>query len=271
MALDEVLSLSEAVGSYVSSFQAKDNQEQVHRELYRFVHWCGPEKTFLEISPPEIGEYADRLSGPSSGPEAAERLQIVKGFLSYAKKKGLTNMNLAQHVRVRKSKARAKDRQARDSQDFVGLTPEGHAQLLAQLEKLKGERPTLAIQIRKAAADKDVRENVPLEAAREQLGLVESQIMRIEGTLKSAVILDPSSGERALTVKLGVWVSVKDSNTGRKMRYMLVNASEANPAGGKISDGSPLGKAFMGRSVGQEVDVQTPGGKLRYSIIGVST
>ena len=73
------------------------------------------------------------------------------------------------------------------SAEPVELTREGLVRLQDELEKLKAERGPLAAQIRRAAADKDVRENVPLEAAREQLGHTESRIRTIEGTLTAAV------------------------------------------------------------------------------------
>ena len=270
MGSDDSVLLLEAVGKYIETIASTDDYERQHKELYRFVHWCGPERVFDDISAPEIGDYAEQLGGTGTTPLAAERLQVVRSFLSYARKKGLIDKNLAQHVRVRKSKSRSKESQARDSQNVIELTPEGHAQLLKEAEKLKGERAPLAVQIRTAAADKDVRENAPLEAVREQLGMVESRIATIEETLKDAVVIDPATRGTGRTVKLGARVSMKDMDTGRETSYMLVSPSEANPQEGKISNVSPLGKAFIGRRVGQVVEVETPRGKARYRVVGVS-
>ena len=158
----------------------------------------------------------------------------------------------------------------RDVKKAVELTPEGHERLTEELEKLKGERVPLAMQIRRAAADKDVRENAPLEAAREQLGLVESRIATIEETLKDAVVISAGAKSGGLKVKLGARVSMKDLDTGRESSYMVVSPSEANPLEGKISDASPLGKAFIGRSEGQEMEVQTPRGKTRLRILSIT-
>jgi transcription elongation factor GreA len=265
----ESKTLLEAVRLYVDSFKSKDNQEGVHRELHKFIQWCGPDRTFSEISPAEIGEYADQVGGTGTTPQATERLQIVRGFLAYAKKKGIIEINLAQHVRIRKSKSRIRKTLSAEIQT-IELTADGHAQLVAQLEKLKSERAPLAVQIQRAAADKDVRENAPLEAAREQLGHVESRIRDIEATLKNAVIVDSSSSRKSQLVKIGARVSVKDLDSGRQTTYTLVSRTEANSLEGRISDVSPLGKALIGRSPGDEVEVETPRGKIRYSITKVS-
>ena len=71
------------------------------------------------------------------------------------------------------------------------------------------------------------------------------------------------------TAKIGTQVSVKDLGTGRKSTFTLVDRAEANPLEGKISDISPLGKVLLGRSVGQEVEAETPRGKALYRILKV--
>ena len=262
--------LKEAMGTYVGTLESDDDYERLHKELYRFVHWCGPERSLENITPPEIGDYAEKQGGTGTSPQAAARLQIIRTFLLYARKKGMITQNLAIHVRVRKSKSWSKERQALEAKKAIELTPEGHAQLVKELEKLKGDRSPLAVQIRQAAADKDVRENAPLEAVREQLGMVESRIATIEETLKDAVMMEAGSRARGASVKLGARVSMKELETGKENTYMVVSPSEANPLDGKISDASPMGKAFIGRSKGQEVEVQTPRGKARYRILSVS-
>ena len=264
------ITLWEAVGGYVATLKPDDRPEEVQRELFRFVQWSGSDRTFSELSPPEIGEYADKLGGTGSSPLAATRLQMVRGFLSYARKKGLIDKNLAQHVRIHKAKTANSKNRTRSASEAVELTPDGHAKLMADLQKLRASRAPLAKQIQSAAADKDVRENVPLEAAREQLGHVESRIQRIEYTLKAATIMDPSRQRQAATVTLGDRVLVRDLESGRESSYMLVSPSEANPLDGKISNASPLGKALMRRSVGLDVEVVTPRGNTRYRILKVS-
>ena len=230
------------------------------------MQWCGAERTLSGISPLEIGNYAEQLGG-STTVQASERLQVVRTFLTYARKKGLIERNLAQHVRIRKAKSRIGRGVAADTKEAVELTPEGHAQLDAELGRLKSERAPLAAEIGRAAADKDVRENTPLEAAREQLGHVESRISEIETMLKVAVIIDPTKRGNGKTVRLGSKVVLKDVDSGREKTFIVVNAYEANSLEGKISDRSPVGKALMSRSAGQEFLVDTPRGTLRYRIV----
>ena len=269
MASSRSVTLLEAVGQYTGTIKAQEDHEELERELYRFVNWCGIDRPISQLSPPEIGEYSDRLAGTGTRPQAAEHLQIVRQFLTFARKKGLVEANLAMHVRVRRPRGRP-GRQT-GAPESASLTKEGHAELVAQLERLKEERTAVALEIQKAAADKDVRENAPLEAAREQSGHIESRIRSIEDTLKSAVIIDSSHPEPTETVRLGSRVSVDDLTAGRKASYTLVHRTEANALEGRISDISPLGKALVGRSVGHEVEVETPRGKTRFRILEVSS
>ena len=269
MVANEPVPLSQAVQIYVASVKKKDDHEEIHKELFRFLRWCGPDRTLTQLSPPEIGDYAERVGGAGTAPQAAAHLQVLRAFLSYARKKGLIDKNLAQHVRIRKSKSRFVSSRHQDQE--VQLTPEGHAKLLEELEKLTAERPSLAQQIQQAAADKDVRENVPLEAAREQLGLVESRIRGIERTLENAVIIDSAGGKALARVKVGAKVSIKELTSGRESSYRLVTAYEADPLAGKISDVSPMGKALFKAAVGQEIEAETPRGKMRYRVIKVSS
>ena len=215
MESNQTLTLSESADAYTSSVKKKDNSEEVQRELIRFVRWCGQDRVLSAITPPEIEQYGVQLAGTGSTVEITRRLKVVRAFFTYARKKGLIEQNLAQHVRVRKSKVRSNRGQLRDTRDTIELTSEGHAGLVAEVEKLRAERGPLAVQIRRAAADKDVRENVPLEAAREQLGLVESRIREIEETLKYAIVIDGSAQRGTAAVSLGLQVFVKDIDKDR--------------------------------------------------------
>ena len=259
--------LLEAVGTYIGSLKGSD--DSVQRELRRFVKWCGPDRDLTGIAPSLIGDYADSVAGTGTTPQASERLQVVRKFLTYAKKKGIIDINLAQHVRIRKSRTKKAGGQGVKLEDRIQLTFDGHAQLVVQLDELKRQRAPLAKEIQKAAADKDVRENAPLEAAREQLGQVESRILEIERTLSKVVIID-GDGVASKMVRLGTVVWLQDSDTGRKSRYTVVSASEANPMDSKISDVSPLGKALLGQRADQVVMAETPRGTMRFRILQIS-
>lgn len=265
---NEPRTLLEVVGVYVGSL--KENDDATHKELYRFVNWCGPEREFSQMVPSLIGGYADSVAGTGTTPLAAERLQVVRKFLTYARKKGIIEVNLAQHVRVRKARTRKVAGGHLVDNDRVELTSQGHKQLVSQLAELKSQRAPLAVEIQKAAADKDVRENSPLEAAREQLGQVEARIREIESTLLKAVVIDERGNTKSLTVRRGTAVWVQDIKSGKKFRYTVVDASEANPLESKISDVSPLGKVFLGRQAGQQVTAETPRGTVKYKILEIA-
>ena len=270
MKLTVSVTVLEAARQYLGSLATDSNRDQVQKELFRFVHWCGTDRILPELTPPELDEYVDQVAGSGATPQAADRLHVVRRFLTYAKKEGMIPKNMVQHVRVRKATSKNRRGGGQGIMETVELTQDGHTKLVADLEKLKAARSHLAVQIRKAAADKDVRENVPLEAAREELGHTESRIRSIESTLISAVVIDPTGNKTSKMVKLGMRVAVKDLKSGRETSYTVVSPSEANPLDGKISDVSPLGKAIIRRSVGQEVDVVTPRGEIRYRILKVS-
>ena len=222
-----------------------------------------------QISPSVIGDYADSVAGTGTTPQAAERLQEVRKFLSFAHKEGIITTRLAQHVRVRKART-SQGRGVAHEEPQIQLTAEGYDQLVNELESLKSQLGPLSIEIQKAAADKDVRENAPLDAAREEQGRVHSRIRDIEVTLNNAVVMDASDPSRSQTVKLGTVVVVQGVSSGRKSEYTVVSGSEANPLERKISDVSPLGKALLGRAAGHEVDAETPRGTMKYKILNIS-
>ena len=260
------LTLQEALGLYVSTLKTEDEASRAQQHALKFVHWFGADQAMSGLRPPEVGDYSEQAG--RGGAQAVEHLQEVRRFLSFAKKKGLIEGRLAQHVRI--PKIRATSRGTGTGRELIELTPDGHKQLEAEMDGLKQQRTPLALQIKSAAADKDVRENVPLEAAREQLGHVESRITEIEETLRGAVVVDPSQRGRGRAVAVGSKVVVKELDSGRETEYTIVNAAEADPLQGKISVASPVGKVLVTRTTGQEVDVKTPRGNLRYRILEVS-
>ncbi len=261
------MTLMDAVGSYVGSLRAKDSDTESQQHLVGFVRWMGgPDRMLHEIRPSELGEYGEQAI--NSGAQSRERLQNVKKFLSYARKQGLIDQNLAQHVRVRKGKRSAKN-VSPDAPKTIELSRERYQALAEELEGRKDNRRSISAQISKAAADKDVRENAPLEMARQEQGFNEAKIREIEDTLDAAVVVEGSVAD-GTTVGVGASVLLKDVKTGEETRYTLVSAMDAAPLEGKISDVSPVGRALMSKSAGQEVQVKTPRGSAQYRIVKVT-
>jgi transcription elongation factor GreA len=123
-----------------------------------------------------------------------------------------------------------------------------------------------------AMADKDFRENAPLDAARDQQAHLEARIRELEAILKRVEVMEEGGVAPDTTrVQLGKVVVVHDIEAGEDLRFTLVHSHEANLALGKLSIASPLGKAVVERSTGDEVEVTAPGGVQRYRIAAVES
>jgi len=236
---------------------------RAQQEVYKFVRWYGEKRPLIGLTIPEVANYAEQITFSTT--EVVEKLGIIKTFLAYAHKQGLTRTNLAVHLKSKKTPPKSASPLKRRSHRKVLLTSQGYADLKAELTTLKNERPRIAEELQKAASDKDFRENAPLEAAREYQGQLEARIRKLESTLKMAILVDEQqAGGREIT--FGDAVVLRDLASGEQVSYTLVDASEANPIEGKISVVSPMGQALLGRMKGQNVGVKAPAGILHYQI-----
>ena len=261
MTMPDKPSLMEAASSYLARL-SPDERQEAQAEAYRFARWCGADRAVSEISGHDVSTYAESVS--SGTVDAARRLDQLRAFLTFARKQKLTPTNLASHVRLRKTGATAGSGAAVALPENVRVTAEGHASLQAELTRLKAERPGLAEELRRAMADKDFRENAPLDAMRDHQGMLEGRIRKIETVLRHAVIAETPVGDHR--AQIGSTVVVRNLASGRELRYTLVSPSEVNPVEGKISIASPVGKALMERAAGEEVEVAAPAGTLRLRI-----
>ena len=151
------------------------------------------------------------------------------------------------------------------SADKVPMLAEGHRKLTEQVRHLKNvERPAIVEAIEAARAHGDLSENAEYHAAKERQGHVEATIADLEDQLSRAMVIDPStlSGKK---VVFGATVTLIDEND-KKVKYQLVGQPEADAKEGKISYNSPLGRALIGREVGDEVEFSTPSGDRYYEI-----
>ena len=147
----------------------------------------------------------------------------------------------------------------------VPMLAEGHRQLSDELKRLRSEeRPAIVEAIEEARAHGDLSENAEYHAAKERQGQVEATIAELEDRLSRAMIIDPStlSGNK---VVFGATVTLLDEDE-KKVKYQLVGQVEADAKDGRISYNSPLGRALIGRQVGEEVEVTTPSGDRYYEI-----
>ena len=256
------MNLDKVAGRFLGSLPVGE-RETSRQVIYRFVRWFGWERPLAGLTAPEIANYAERVS--SSDTDHVKKLDLIRNFLAHAKKAGWTKGNLAIHLKVKKGKPKATSGPRQVLPETISLTQHGYAQMKKELTTLKSRRPHIIDEIHRAAADKDFRENAPLAAAKEEFGHLEGRIKELEEALKSAVFI---GDQPKLTPKAGIASSIilLDLASDEELHYTIVNPREVNPAKGRISSASPIGKAIMGRAQGDIVEITVPAGRLRYKI-----
>jgi len=146
------------------------------------------------------------------------------------------------------------------------LTPEGAAKLKAELSELTGpRREELAQRLRSAIQMGDLSENADYHKAKEDQAFLEGRIQEIEAVLRTAVIVEKTQSD---VVAVGSTVTVQEDNFSPET-YYIVGAKEADSRNSKISNESPIGSALMDHRVGDVVEADTPGGKIRFKILKV--
>lgn len=255
--------LAEAARRFLASLPPEEGKTS-QQEVYKFVRWYGGERPLTRLTAHEVANYAERL--PSSDTDYNRKRDQVRAFLTYAKKAGWIKSNLAGHLKIKKGKDKAPPvtRRSMVSQD-IALTQQGYDELKVELAALETKRAQAVDEIRRAAADKDISDNAPLEAAREQHGQLVGRIRELEETIKAAVIIDEKR-KTTVAVNIGNGVILQDLGSGEELCYKIVSPREVNPSRGNISHASPLGKAVIGRKESDIIEVTTPTGKIRYQI-----
>ncbi|WP_370176996.1 transcription elongation factor GreA [Alteriqipengyuania sp.] len=144
----------------------------------------------------------------------------------------------------------------------VPMLAEGYERLTADLKALRAERPKIVDAIEEARAHGDLSENAEYHAAKERQGQVEAQIAEIEDRVTRAQIIDPQtlSGDK---VVFGATVTLLDEDD-KPVKYQIVGQTEADAKSGRISYNSPLGRALIGKKVGEEIEVTVPSGDKFY-------
>jgi transcription elongation factor GreA len=149
------------------------------------------------------------------------------------------------------------------------MTAEGFVRLEEELKHLKGsERPAIIRAIAEAREHGDLSENAEYHAARERQSFIEGRVMELEDKISRAEIIDVSklSGKQ---VKFGATVTVIDEDTDEKTVYQIVGEDEADIKAKRLAITAPLARALVGKSVGDSVEVTTPGGSKSYEITKV--
>jgi transcription elongation factor GreA len=183
------LNLSEAAGSFMARLDGEDAGSG-YLEVRRFVTWFGAESMVDNLKAPEIASYVERYS--ISDAEYVKKLKALQGFLMYLHQQGWCQSNLATQVKLKRKKTKVKANASPNAPEAICLTQEGYESMVSELAQLKEKRAILIEEIKKAAADKDFRENAPLHAAREQRGHVEGRIQELEEAFKLAQVMQES-------------------------------------------------------------------------------
>jgi len=148
-------------------------------------------------------------------------------------------------------------------------TEEGFNKLKAELDELKHvERPKISNQIAEARDKGDLSENAEYDAAKEAQGMLELRIAKLEETLSNARIVDESQIDTSKALILST-VTIKNKANNAQMVYTLVAESESDIKQNKISVNSPIGKALLGKAVGETALVQVPNGDIEFEIVEI--
>ncbi|MFN8534261.1 MAG: transcription elongation factor GreA [Dehalococcoidia bacterium] len=266
--MNETKSIGELQREYLDSLRQKKATPQdiaaAQQEISRFVRWFNADQAVQSLRPSDIERFVDEVSRTAAG--SPGKLQPVRDMLAFAKKAGFTSENLGSHVRIRRASKKDAKGQVREQQQ-IQMTAEGLEQIKSDLNALISQRPAIAEELARAMADKDFRENAPLDAARDRQAQVEARIRELEAQVRLAVVV--THHERAERVVLGRTVTLVDLDEQDEVRFVLVSPNEVDIRAGRISTSSPTGRVLLDRQVGEEISVEAPVGQVRYRIVGI--
>ena len=279
-----VNTLIKSVNLYTNRMR-KSRKETIKNDLSSFIQWLTisldnksyDENSNLEninlniIEPFFIEQYVKLTNLKHSNQNASKKLTVARDYLNYIHTEGFTESNLGNHIRNKKGRRSGSVslKSKVHEGDLVEISQEYHDSLEKELNVKYKEREDVVVDINKAAADKDFRENAPLEAAREKQGLIESQIKTIEETLRKSVIFNTKrSNKKNKIAQIGSKVTLEKEN--KRTKINLVASPEADVNLSKISLESPLGKALLGKGENDHVTISAPAGEIKYKIVKVT-
>ena len=255
--------------------------EAAREAVTRFLWHFGPSTPIAELSPKTMEGFQETIG--TNTMDLAARLQPVKEFLRYCWKQEYTvtvdgegqasAQNLGNFLRIKRPTSVVNDAsrfQHEQAQTFE-MTADGLQHLHVELEQLHAEMPEAVQAVAAAREDKDIRENAPLEAAREHQERLKSRIDELEYQIAHAVVREQQATGRA---KLGSRVEVVEvddqgGRLGEAREYTLVGTTEANAAARRISVESPLGRGLLDQPADRQIEIQAPSGRKRFRLLAV--
>lgn len=256
--------------------------EAAREAVTRFLWHFGPTTPISELSPKTMEGFQDTIG--TNTMDLASRLQPVKEFLRYCWKQEYTvtvdaegnasAQNLGNYLRIKRPTGVGRDAsrfQHEQAQTFE-MTAAGLELLREELGQLNAEMPEAIQAVAAAREDKDIRENAPLEAAREHQERLRSRIDELEYQIAHAVVREERATGRA---KLGSRVEVVEVDDnggllGEAREYTLVGTTEANAAARRISVESPLGRGLLDQPADRQIEIQAPSGRKRFRLLTVT-
>jgi transcription elongation factor GreA len=152
----------------------------------------------------------------------------------------------------------------------IPVTVRGAELLKEELQRLRSvDRPNVIQAIAEARAQGDLSENAEYEAAKEKQSFIEGRIAELEAKLSNLQVIDPKTLHADGRVVFGATVRIEDLDSGETKTYQIVGEDEADIKGGKISVGSPIARALIGKNEGEIAEMQSPGGVKEFEIIEV--
>ena len=259
--------------------------EPARQAINRFLSHFGPSTALSELSPKGVEGFQEIIGGNTTDLES--RLRPVKEFLRYCAEQMYTTKpgldadgqqveikhNLGNYLRIKRSTSgqRAAAGFTHEAADTFEMTPQGLQALQLELNGAQAEMPAAIQAVAAAREDKDIRENAPLEAAREYQERLKARIDELEYRIAHAVVRERGNSDLA---RIGSHVEVVEVDetgavVGEPREYTLVGTTEANAAERKISTESPLGAGLVNQSVGQQVVIDAPSGRKQFRLLAV--
>jgi len=262
----ESVTASEAMEHFAGSMANEPEKAEAELPAVRgFVAWFGPTRPMGELRGGDVTTYVKTKTDVSLA-----HVEPLRAFLAYCSRLAFTPENLVPALGIGLTGGGARGGHGANAElggAAFYVTLDGLRHIEDQLAMEKAKRPAIAQKLHDAMADKDFRENAPLDAARDEQGQLEARIRDLESRLRNAVIIDEhAKGGRA---NVGSTVRLVNLDTKREQTFMLVSATEVDPSKGKISIQSPVGIAVMNRGQGEEVTVNAPSGPVTFRIVEI--
>lgn len=245
------------------------------KSVTRFRDYFGGQQQLLSLLPKRVTDFQEEIG--DSAMDQTARLQPVKEFLRYCWKQEYTGENLGNYLRIKRSTGARpnNDRLQHEQAQTFQMTADGLLALQEELGQLEAEMPAAVQAVAAAREDKDIRENAPLEAAREYQERLKSRINELTYQIAHAEVRDHRSSAEAGRARLGSRVSVveideRQQPLGEAREYTLVGTTEANATARRISIESPLGRGLLDQSVNDLIEIEAPSGRKRFRLLAVS-